>query len=90
MSRHHRGALPKSYYAPNGELYSDALFHGKRNNNQYKRDVKKTKEGEERAKVKLAQQIREAQRQRDSVPTAERVKKAREASRIIKERMNRK
>lgn len=90
MERHHRGTLPKSYYAPNGELYADALFYGKRNDRQYKRDIAKEKEGEERAKYKIASQMKQAQAERDKMPDEERIRKAKEATKIIKKKMGRK
>ena len=53
LERHHKGTLPKSYYAKNGRLYPHALLYGQWKSKSQKIDEKKDRAAWEKAEYKL-------------------------------------
>jgi hypothetical protein len=53
MEQHNRGTLPKSYYAPNGELYGKQLFYKESGENCVRVDEQKDQNAKEKAEESI-------------------------------------
>lgn len=81
LEKHHKGTLPKEYYAPNGHLYPRTISRGTDPKKAQKRDEDRNEVEERIAREKI--------KNAPVVKSSERVRITKEMAKEIKQRMKR-